>query len=30
MEGNPGWHGKPLNTQEYETAMKELGGMEDV
>ncbi|MCK7481025.1 MAG: hypothetical protein M0C28_30350 [Candidatus Moduliflexus flocculans] len=26
MEGNAGWHGKPMNAEEYETAMKELGG----
>ncbi len=28
MEGNAGWHGKPMNAQEYEAAMNELGGAE--
>lgn len=26
MEGNAGWHGKPMNAQEYAAAMTELGG----
>jgi transketolase len=25
MEDNSGWHGKPMNAQEFEAAMKELG-----
>lgn len=25
MEGDPGWHGKPLNKEQYVAAMKELG-----
>ena len=30
MEGNAGWHGKPMNAQEYEAAMEELGGVDHV
>jgi len=30
MENVAGWHGKPMNAGEYETAMKELGGGEHV
>ena len=30
MESVAGWHGKPMNAQEYETAMRELGGGQDV
>jgi transketolase len=30
MENNAGWHGKPMNAQEYESAMVELGGRSDV
>ncbi|MGB4586525.1 MAG: transketolase [Rectinemataceae bacterium] len=29
MENNAGWHGKPMNADEYATAMKELGGSID-
>jgi len=29
MENNAGWHGKPMNAEEYATAMKELGGTVD-
>ncbi|HET7839497.1 MAG TPA: transketolase [Rectinemataceae bacterium] len=30
MEGNAGWHGKPMSADEYAAAMKELGGCADV
>lgn len=30
MENNPGWHGKPMKTEEYAIALKELGGTIDV
>ena len=29
MEGNAGWHGKPMNAEEYANAAKELGGCID-
>lgn len=29
MENNAGWHGRPMNADEYATAMKELGGTVD-
>jgi Transketolase len=29
MEDNSGWHGKPMNAQEFEAAMKELGGKQN-
>ncbi len=29
MEGNAGWHGRPLNAQEYAAAMAELGGRQN-
>jgi len=29
MEGNAGWHGRPMNADEYAVAMKELGGSID-
>jgi transketolase len=30
MENNAGWHGKPMNAQEYAAAARELGGNADV
>ena len=29
MENNAGWHGKPMNADDYKTAMRELGGTQN-